>query len=180
MIHRVAYAQQKGAALIVAMVLLLVMTMIGTAGMNQSVQNMRMSIGFRDYNYAFQFADAGLRFAEQIIESAENRTDVATLLQNANISMKDEGDYIDPTYWNDVSLFDSDYPVKIVVHEWREIADNLNIGQESSSIIYYYLIIARSFDPTYQDWLEDGNSETNQQGKSQVILQSSYAVRFDS
>lgn len=171
--------KQQGVALIVAMVLLLIMTMVGTSGMNKSLQSMNMSKSFIDYNYSYQFAETGLRLAEDILKSAKNQEDADTLLDAANISREILGDYTDPDSWNNVKLFNSQFPVKIHVEEWNVVSDNLQIGSGSSTVIVYYRITARSFDPMYQTHLESGNGESKQMGHNQTVLQSIYAVRFE-
>lgn len=171
--------KQQGVALIVAMVLLLIMTMVGTSGMNKSLQSMKMSKSFIDYNYSYQFAETGLRLAEDILKSAKNQEDADTLLDAANISRESLGDYTDPDSWNNVQLFSSQFPVKIHVEEWNTVPDNLQIGNGMSAVIVYYRITARSFDPMYQAYLESGNGENKKIGHNQTVLQSIYAVRFE-
>jgi type IV pilus assembly protein PilX len=58
---------QIGSALIVALIFLLLMTLIGTAAMQSSTMQERMASNWRDWNIAFQSAEAGLRDAEQFL-----------------------------------------------------------------------------------------------------------------
>ena len=61
---------ERGAALIVALVMLLVMTVLGvTAARNTNLQE-RMAGNLRDNNLAFQAAERGLREGEEFLESA--------------------------------------------------------------------------------------------------------------
>lgn len=66
--HRFALANsQSGAALIVALIFLLLMTMLGTSSMRTSTMQERMAGNMRDWNLGFQGAEASLRAAEEIL-----------------------------------------------------------------------------------------------------------------
>ena len=56
--------RQEGAALIVALVLLLVLTVLGTAGVQNTVVTERLAGNYRDMAVAFESAEAGLRDGE--------------------------------------------------------------------------------------------------------------------
>ena len=56
--------QQRGAVLIVALVLLLVLTILGTASVRDTTMQERMAGNFRDYSAAFEAAETALRFGE--------------------------------------------------------------------------------------------------------------------
>ena len=56
---------QQGAALIVALVLLLVLTVLGTAGLQDTTMEERMAGNFRDYSAAFDAAETALRMGEE-------------------------------------------------------------------------------------------------------------------
>ncbi|WP_086931186.1 pilus assembly PilX family protein [Agarilytica rhodophyticola] len=64
--------QQNGAALIVALVMLAVMTIIGVANMNSASLEMKMIASTLDRNKAFSIADAGLRAAESWLANSAN------------------------------------------------------------------------------------------------------------
>jgi type IV pilus assembly protein PilX len=53
--------------LIVALIFLLLMTLIGTSAMQGSTMQERMASNWRDWNVAFQAAEAGLREAEEFL-----------------------------------------------------------------------------------------------------------------
>lgn len=62
---------ERGSALIIGIVFLLILTMIGVAGMQTSVLEERMAGNLRDRELAFQAAEAGLRDAEEeVLEKA--------------------------------------------------------------------------------------------------------------
>lgn len=59
---------QRGAALIVSLILLLVVTLIGVSGMQTTVLQEKMSGNFKDKNTSFQAAEAALREGEAAAE----------------------------------------------------------------------------------------------------------------
>ncbi len=59
---------QQGSALLVSLIILVVMTLLGLAGMRTSIMEERMAGNMRDGELAFQAAEAALRTAEKIIK----------------------------------------------------------------------------------------------------------------
>jgi len=57
---------QRGSALIISLVILLVLTLIGITGMQTTVLEEKMSGNFRDKNIAFQAAESAMRDAENV------------------------------------------------------------------------------------------------------------------
>lgn len=62
--------RERGAALIVSLVLLLVVTVLGVTAMRTSTLQERMAGNLRDNNLAFQAAEAALREGEAFLEQA--------------------------------------------------------------------------------------------------------------
>lgn len=62
--------KQDGAVLIVGLVMLLLITIIGLAGMKDSILQESMASNLRDRNIAFQVAEAGLRAGEDELRKA--------------------------------------------------------------------------------------------------------------
>jgi type IV pilus assembly protein PilX len=62
-------SRQRGAVLVIGLLLLVVMTVLGTAAMQSTGLQERMAGNARDRNLAFQAAEAALRDAEQFINS---------------------------------------------------------------------------------------------------------------
>lgn len=60
---------QKGAVLIVSLVMLIIMTLLGISGMNNTVMQERMAGNQRNSTLAFQAAEAALRAAETAIDT---------------------------------------------------------------------------------------------------------------
>ena len=68
---------QKGAVLYVAMIMLILLALIGIAGMQVSGLQERMSASYRSVNLAFQNAEALVRRNECALEDLVNRTSTA-------------------------------------------------------------------------------------------------------
>jgi type IV pilus assembly protein PilX len=62
--NRYRIRSQQGAVLIVALVLLLVLTVLGTAGIQDTTMEERMAGNFRDHSAALQAAETALRTGE--------------------------------------------------------------------------------------------------------------------
>ncbi len=62
---------ESGAALIVALIFLLLMTLISTSSMRTATMQERMAGNMRDWNIGFQRAEASLRAAEQWLLDAD-------------------------------------------------------------------------------------------------------------
>lgn len=60
---------QQGSVLIISLILLLLLTMVGIAGMNMTSLEERMSGNYRDHELAFHAAEAALVEAENFIEN---------------------------------------------------------------------------------------------------------------
>ena len=63
-LNRYQIRSQRGAVLIVALVLLLVLTILGTAGIQDTAMEERMAGNFRDHSAAMQAAETALRTGE--------------------------------------------------------------------------------------------------------------------
>jgi len=85
--HSPVKQHQRGATLIVSLLLLVVMTMIGVAAMRSNMMEEKMSGNQRDQNLAFQAAEAGLRDAETFIEGV-----VSTAAFNGSAGLYGESD----------------------------------------------------------------------------------------
>lgn len=100
---------QRGSALIISLVFLLLLTMLGVGAMQSSVLQERMAGNSRDLNIAFQAAEAAARAGEQILNQAVLPTfDNSTAGYRQVVDTKGKGDYWTGTYqWNDNADTDS-------------------------------------------------------------------------
>ncbi len=70
-----ARRRQSGAALIVSLIFLLVMTLLSTSTMKSATMQERMAGNTRDYNLGFQGAEAALRAAETYLRTTATLPD---------------------------------------------------------------------------------------------------------
>ncbi|MGH8476914.1 MAG: pilus assembly PilX family protein [Methylococcales bacterium] len=100
---------QKGAALAVSLIILFVLTLIGVAGMQNTVLEEKMSGNARDYNLAFQSAEVALRKAEVYIEGLATIKDFDVMQPNDGLISEGE---IEPDYFSHDAWFGTDpaYP----------------------------------------------------------------------
>ncbi len=68
--HRKFGGRQQGAALIVGMIMLLLLTLIGVAGMRDTLLQEKMAANMRDRDVALQAAETALRAAELTLSAA--------------------------------------------------------------------------------------------------------------
>lgn len=182
----VAFSSQKGAALAVSLIMLLVLTMVGITGMQTTSLEEKMSGNSRDYNLALQSAEVALRNAEAYIESLittadyDGQTDFDGLLGE----FENDPDYFNPDTWyatngstvgsiqttNAVSSLYGDEPryiIKYVRDNAKDTNARVGIGgygdDGAADNVTVFRITAR------------GTGGTN---NSQVLLQSHYGKRF--
>lgn len=80
----VAPARQRGAALIISLIFLLLMTLIGVTSMQSTTMQERMAGNTRERNLAFQAGEAGLRAGETWLENQANQVTAETAAQLAD------------------------------------------------------------------------------------------------
>ncbi len=68
--------RQRGATLVVALIILVVMTLLGVSAMQGATMQERMAGNVRDMNVAFQATEAALREGEQLLENLANEPGV--------------------------------------------------------------------------------------------------------
>ena len=82
--HCIKTKRQGGAVLIVALVLLLVLTVLGTAGLQDTTMEERMAGNFRDENIALQAAEYALRLGEAELGDPVTYENLAFVVSGAN------------------------------------------------------------------------------------------------
>ena len=108
---------QRGSALIFALVFLLVMTVIGVAGMQGTTQQEKMAGNMRNRNLAFQAAEAALRTGEMYVDPVKDANGIcnrptATAFDNdgsdglvsPRTTGSDDGAYWMAWIWKDNSM----------------------------------------------------------------------------
>lgn len=83
------HQRQRGAALVVALIILLLLTMLGLSNMRTTTVEERMASNLRDHSLAFQAAEGALRAGEQFVQNAANRPGLRAASQLATPSAWD-------------------------------------------------------------------------------------------
>lgn len=97
--------RQRGVALFISLVLLLMLTIIGVSGVQSTSLEVRMARNDHDGLLAFQAAESALRDAEDQLEIITSTVDFVDAGTNGLWTGSDIGD---PQRWEDLSVFDSD------------------------------------------------------------------------
>lgn len=169
-------SRQKGAILVVSLLLLLVMTLLGITAMQMTRMEERMAGNLRDSGLAFQGAEAGLRDAEEWIRTQPARPEPCAGAPCAEVWERDDlaEDLRSSTltWWNtngrefgadgaaNENLDDLAREPMFVVNELQFVPDDLDI------------------DPTGRDFYRVTTNSAGATGTAQAVLESTYARRF--
>ncbi|MET4572303.1 type IV pilus assembly protein PilX [Stenotrophomonas rhizophila] len=93
--------QQRGAVLYVALIMLLLLALIGVAGMQVAGMQEKMAANYRASNRSFQNTEGVVRNAERAVEAVTDRTALPTgsLLASAAAISQNCEDGFDPVEW---------------------------------------------------------------------------------
>ena len=97
--------RQKGAVLIVSLILLVIMTFIGLAGMEMTGLEEKMAGNMRDRNMAFQAAEASLLEAEAFLAAQDPVFNNANGLYQLRTDGRNRWDTVDWSNSNDVESY---------------------------------------------------------------------------
>lgn len=167
--------RESGAALIVALIFLLLMTLISTSSMRTSTMQERMAGNVRDWNLGFQSAEASLRAAEDYLLNEDNLPEFSdsggyyqinsSLSPNWKVDAQDAGNGV-----LDVDV-DDDLPI---AHHYIEKLSSIRptgVNTETGTPveeIYYFRITAVGYGAA----LDDGGDPL-----TSVVLRSVYRSR---
>ncbi len=105
--HIIRKRYQQGAALLVALIMLLLITMIGVSSMQTTTLEEKMAANYRDYDIALQMAEMGMVAAEQYIEN--DVSVVGHFTSDCNNGLCSARDYDDDyDRWNDPAYCSGD------------------------------------------------------------------------
>ena len=169
---------QSGAVLVISLIILLIMTLLGVTAMGTTTLEEKMAGNMRDRNVALQSSEsalinaetaiAGLSLAPSIEENCTTTNCAWPLNRLTDIGSQSASWWVSNTleYGTsgavDISGVQAD--PRFVIEEQAFVPDSLDITQDGSrSGTNYYRITAR------------GTGATND---AQVVLQSTYAMRF--
>lgn len=172
--------KQSGAALIVSLIMLLMMTMIGIFAMRTGVMEEKMSANQIDRDLAMKAAEIALREAEGQILSWNDFPDPSLDGSDRNVYSRDslDPDLTNPTpwwfeeneaWWKATGIESSQPagtigPARYIIENVKKESDSDNTGDRpSENSVQFYRITARGL----------GGSE-----QSRVILQSVVRLRF--
>lgn len=167
---------QKGAALIVSLVILLVITMLGLTAIQNSSMQERMATAMVDRSIAFEAAEASLRDAQAWLDAQTTRPTGGTS-GNPDV-WAGEGALVtevgaDAEDWSAAqwaahsrvysqTVAGATEAPRYVIEEWQFLPDSLETGTTSG--IWYYRVTARGL----------GGS-----ANAEVLLQASLRKRFN-
>lgn len=169
---------QRGAALIVALVMLLVLTLIAVTASRTSTLQERMAGNLRQSSLAFEAAESTLRIGEEWIENQiGGPRPVAVTVSGCGsppceVLVLDELDPFDySAAWGSSNVHDTAEtpygtaaPPEYFIEEQQVVRDSLNVGMSTDTAArHYYRITARAVGGTTS---------------AESILRSSYAARF--
>lgn len=177
---------QRGAALVVTMILLVIMSLLALASLRTTVTQERMSSNAYDQSLAFQSAEAGLRMGER---QAENES---TAGMTAGWPECTQGSSAAGFYRNINAkcppLWEGPAPGSSGSY-WRNAnndAGDINFNSTGLSLAPYYIVELISENAPCQINTPDSNpsckrfritaSSRSTDGRAQVILQSIYAT----
>lgn len=96
--------KQKGAALIVSLVILVAMTLLGITSMKGTSTEVAMAGNLRESALSFQAAEAGLRSAEDVIRKSTSAALLAASSTSGYMGENDaDPDYLDPDSWSNAT-----------------------------------------------------------------------------
>lgn len=171
-------SSQRGAILVVSLLLLLVMTVLALTASQTTRLQERMAGNARDVDLAFQAGEAGLRAAEERIdeELAEKANSPIKCTTPADCDAVDRADATEDYFhqaqaWWDTNAHALGETLHAVAREpqfitevWTDVSDTLTVGgatQKSGTI--YYVNTSRAV----------GGTET-----AATIVETTYAVRY--
>jgi Tfp pilus assembly protein PilX len=100
--------QQRGIALVVGLVILVILALLGTTAYSVATQEERMAGNARDHARAFQSAEFALRECEKVVLAQQPVFDLTGTTNKgmylANVNGYWVGDTVDPNAWNAVTL----------------------------------------------------------------------------
>lgn len=141
--------KQKGAVLIVGLIMMFVMTLISVSSISNSVLETQMSTNYRDRQVAFQAAEAALRRGERLTANFIVKTAYSNTCNNG-LCLADLQDtaiyskyWLDPTIWNTAGKHIT-YPVsgtaadaKIIIEYMGQKVSDWDVGAQVTDPIIY-------------------------------------------
>lgn len=171
------YQRQRGAILVVSLLLLLVMTVLALTASQTTRLQERMAGNARDIDLAFQAGEAALRAAEARLDATNNAppnscddpescTAQARPETSINYTVQDDDFWADSGYeygGDEKDLKEVAEDPVFYTEEWATVEDTLTVDRPTQAGVTYYANTAKAV----------GGSKT-----ASVFVQSTYAVRW--
>lgn len=167
--------RQRGAVLVTAMLLLMVLTIIGVTVMQLSRMQERMAGNSRDVNLAFQAAEGALRNGEMFISDQATRPITCSAAPcevwlegslTGSVANKDEA-------WWDANGQDFDLePIADLAEEPQTVIEELGFVRTDGGVVM------GQEPPDGRDFYQVTSRSTGGSGQAQVVLQSTYTRKF--
>ena len=142
--------RQSGAALYVALIMLILLALLGIAGMQVAGMQERMSSNYRAFNAAFQNTETVVRNAERSIESVANRTALpaGSLVNEGSISSLCTNAF-DPVAWGGAQTLAAVPAVTVrQIDQCIEGEGDISMGKPADTATPIYQITAFAADDT--------------------------------
>lgn len=168
--------RERGAALVIALIMLVILTIIGVAAIEGSAIQERIAGAALERNRAFQAAEAGLRAGENWIQDQTQRpipsnglqavTDLYVMQRGTATANSPWWNDLDEDWWTDnawdsnLALTNTRLDPVLVVEEMDSVCDSSEPTLENCVLVYRV---------TSQAW---------GQGNADITLQSYYARRY--
>ncbi|MBS0456562.1 MAG: pilus assembly protein [Proteobacteria bacterium] len=175
---------QRGAALMVVLVLLVIMTLLGLASLRGTLMTQRMSANMYDRNISLQAAESALRQGEAVVaagtlpDSSFTAACTGGLCAQQSAAAGTADRWANPTFagWRNGTTLASDanmtpqYFIELMGNAPNWPGCDQEIPMHPNCLTPRYRVTARNLDPTAA-----GNSD-----RSMVVLQSNYAAALPS
>lgn len=180
-------SQQRGATLVVALIVLLALTLIGTGSLQSNILQSRMVANQQNQEIAFQSAESGLLSAEEWLGGLNSEPDLVSFrnwtAQNPAMVFDSRG--------GDQSL-NQQLRAPATVAIWQQRARTIQAfnpnavpGPGAPEITVELIAVDRDeissdpdAEPTSLDRFRQTSRSVGQSGDSEIILQTEYQVRF--
>lgn len=175
---------ERGAILVTALLLLLVLTIIGVTAMQMTRMEERMAGNTRDMNLAFQGAEAGLRDGETLIRAQDTRPETCSAapcdfwdpaaLPDAGVIVQDA----DAAWWGGNALeYEADGDRAALAQDLAELAEDPRFVVEAIGFVPDSLTVGHGV-PEGRDFFQVSSRSTGGSGNANTVLQTTFTRRF--
>lgn len=139
LLHSDIQRNEQGASLIMALIVLLILTLFGTAGVREAITDLSTTQLFTDSDHAFQSAESGLRIAETLLSRAASSDEITASLATNNIVQVTPAaaNYRSSRFWDNIPVHSSQDNIKITVEFSHAVTDSLDMNNPGATTSYY-------------------------------------------